>query len=126
MKTKIKSIIVIVVMLISTNAMSQRRNRKPPSIEKRVDNVIKSIEKEIDINKSQKDAIEDAFTVFYSSADKEMTKGGRPEKSIMESFENVRDNKIKKVLGRKKYKKYLKISDRLKPRPPKMNRNKRQ
>jgi hypothetical protein len=117
MKIKTKSLLVIIVMLITTSAFAQQENRKPPAIEKRVANVITRIEKKIEINESQKATIEDAFTVFFMKADKQMESGKRPEKSVMDGLEKERDNSIKQVLSQEKYETYLKVSCQLRPRP---------
>ena len=128
MKTQLKSLAVIIVMLLTTSAMAQQGSRERPSVEKRVTDVITKIEKKIEINDSQKATIEDAFTLFYTKADKQMESGKRPEKSVMEGLEKDRDNKIKQVLSEEQYETYLKLSSQLRPqqqgkgqRSPKQN-----
>jgi len=118
MRTKMKSLLVIIVMLITTGALAQQGNRKPPTIEKRVANVITKIEKKIEINDSQKLVIEDAFTSFFEVAEKQHANGERPNKEIMENTEKERDQKIKQVLSEDQYESYLKISCQLRPAPP--------
>ncbi|MCK5028157.1 MAG: hypothetical protein KAR57_00890 [Bacteroidales bacterium] len=117
MKTQMKSLLVIIVMLITTSAFAQQGNRNPPTIEKRVANVIIKIEKKIEINESQKAAINDAFTVFFTKAENERNKGERPDKTVMEGLEKERDDNVKQVLSQEKYEAYLKISCQLRPRP---------
>lgn len=128
MKTKLKSLAVIIVMLITTSAMAQQGKRERPSVEQRVINVITKIEKKIEFDESQKATIEEAFTGFFTSADEKMNSGNRPEKAEMEALEKQRDIKIKEVLSQKQYEEYLKISCQLRPqqkkqgqRPPKQN-----
>jgi hypothetical protein len=116
MKTKLKSLAVIIVMLITTGAMAQQGNRERPTVEKRTQNVLTKIEKKIEIDESQKAIIEEAFNVFFTSADNEMNNKERPDKSVMDSLEKERDNKIKEVLSEDQYKSYLKISAQLRPR----------
>ena len=117
MKTQLKSLAVVAVMLLTTSAMAQQGNRERPSVEKRVKDVITKIEKKIEINESQKATIEEAFTNFYTSADEKMNSGNRPEKAEMEELEKERDNTIKQVLSKEQYEEYLKISCQLRPRP---------
>lgn len=123
MKTKMKKILVIIVLLITTNAFAQQENRQPPAIEKRVENVIKKIEKKIEINESQKASIEEAFTVFFTKADEQIESGQRPERSVIEGLEKERDNSIKQVLLEEQYEDYLKISCKLGPQPQQQRQN---
>jgi C4-type Zn-finger protein len=118
MKTKMKSLLVIIVMLISTSSFAQQGNRKSLSTEERVSNVITKIEKKIEITDSQKLVIEDAFTSFFEKADKEKANSERPSREVMENLEKERNQKIKLTLSEDKYDAYLKISDQLRPTPP--------
>lgn len=124
MRTKMKSLLVIIVMLITTSAMAQPGNRERASVEQRVANVLTKIEKKIKIDESQKATIEEAFTEFFTSADEKMNSGNRPEKAEMEGYEKERDQKIKQVLSEDQYESYLKISCQLRPAQPRGNGNK--
>jgi hypothetical protein len=124
MKTKMGSLLVIIVMLITTSAFAQQGNRKSLSNEERVSNVITKIEKKIEITETQKLVIENAFISFFEQADKERVSGERPSRVVMENIEKERDQKIKQVLSEDKYESYLKISCQLRPAPPRGKGNK--
>lgn len=104
-------------MLTANLIAAQNHQREKPSIEERVKKTINVIEKKIDLNESQLDVIKSAFIEFFEKADLEMQTGNRPEKSVMETHENDRDSKIKKVLTEQQYEVYLKISCQLRPKP---------
>lgn len=106
----------IALMLITVTAFAQQGNRQMPTIEKRLERVFSIIEKNIEITDSQRETIENAFTDFFTKTDNEMQSGQRPEKSVMESYEKERDNKIKEVLSEDQYKEYVKVAKQLKPR----------
>lgn len=114
-----KNILLIAVLLISASAFAQQGNRKPLTIEEKLSNVITKIENKIELTDLQKELIEKSFTDFFTKADKEMKKGERPEKAVMEAFEKERDQKIKEVLSNNQYEEYLKISCQLRPQPQK-------
>ncbi len=113
-----KNLMTIAIMLITITAFAQQGNRQMPTIEKRLERVLSLIEKNIEITETQKEAIEDAYTDFFTKTDQEMQSGKRPEKSVMEAYEKERDNKVKEVLSEEQYEKYLKISCKLKPKNP--------
>lgn len=116
MKTRMKSILVIAVLLVTASAFAQQGNRKQPTTEERLIHVISAIEKKIEITDSQKEVIEKAYTDFFNQAKNEKSKGQRPDKSVMVNYEKQRDNKIEKVLEEDQYKEYLKIANQLKSR----------
>ncbi|NOQ26743.1 MAG: hypothetical protein GQ564_15390 [Bacteroidales bacterium] len=119
MKTQMKSILVIAVLLVTASAFAQQGNRKQPTTEDRLIHVISAIEKKIEITDSQKEVIEKAYTDFFTQAENERSKGQRPDKSVMDNYEKQRDNKIKKVLTQEQYEEYLKVSCQFRPRPQK-------
>ncbi|MBI9053504.1 MAG: hypothetical protein JEY96_06780 [Bacteroidales bacterium] len=119
MKTKIKNLLVLVIMLIATGAFAQQGNRKQATNEERLTKVILTIEKKIDINDFQKVVIEDAFSEFFTQVENERIEGYCPDKSVIDTYENERDQKIKAALSEDQYEEYLKISCRLRPQPQK-------
>lgn len=128
MKTQMKSLLVIAVLLVTASAFAQQGNRKQPTTEDRLIHVISAIEKKIEITDSQKEVIEEAYTDFFTQAKNERSNSQRPDKSVMNKYEKQRDNKIEKVLEEDQYKEYLKIANQLKSRqqkqgqrPPKQN-----
>lgn len=121
MKIRMKSILVIAVLLVTASAFAQQGNRKQPTTEDQLIHVISAIEKKIEITDSQKELIEKAFTDFFTQAENEKSKSERPDKSVMDKYEKQRDNKIKKVLTQEQYEKYLKVSCQFRPQPQKQS-----
>lgn len=117
MKTQLKSMMLMGVLLITVNACAQSGNRNQPTVEERLNKVISTIEKKIEITDSQKTVIESAFTDFFTQADNEMKTSERPDKSVMDKLEKTRDLKVKETLSEDQYKVYLKISSQLRPNP---------
>ena len=117
MKTKIKLLTTVFLVFTTIVSFAQREERKPPSIEERITHTMDAIEKNIDINESQKEAIEKAYRDFFETVDQIMQSGERPDKEVMEQHESDRDLKIKAVLTSEQYENYLKVSCTLKPKP---------
>lgn len=107
---------------VSLAQQPQQQRKDPPSIEERVNRALKIIGKKIELSKSEKESIENAFTDFYQKVDEVLKSGERPERSVMEEYEKERDAKIKMALSEEKYEDYLRITCYLRPQPNRNNR----
>ena len=120
MRTTIKILAVFAIVLgINYNSLAQQERKNPPPIEERVNHVIKKITKRIELTDLQKETIKSSYTTFFETADELRKSGGRPERSVMEEHEKVRDQQIKLVFNEDQYEEYLKMSCQLRPHPEK-------
>ncbi|PLX20266.1 MAG: hypothetical protein C0597_04320 [Marinilabiliales bacterium] len=119
MKTKIKILTTISLVLVTVLSFAQNSESKVPSIEERIKHTMKVIEKKINIEDSQKEVIKNAYNDFFVTVDQILQSGEKPEKEVMELHEKTRDNKIKAILTTEQYEDYLRITCKLRSKPNK-------
>jgi len=125
MKTKIKVLATLFMIVIAINSIAQPEQGQRPSVEERTTKTLNIIEKQIEVDDSQKQVISDAFTSFFEKVDELVQPGQQPKKEIIEEQEKVRDDKIKGILTTEQYEDYLRLSCRLRPNPNKQHRGQR-
>lgn len=126
MKTTIKILVVCAIVTgINFNSLAQQERKGPPPIEERVNHVIIKISKKIELIDIQKETVKLSYTAFFETIDELMKSDERPEKSVIEEHEKVRDNKIKAVLSEEKYEDYLRMTCYLRPHPHPNHRGER-
>ncbi len=107
----------------------QQPPRKRPPIEQRIKRLNDSLSKSLPVTAAQKKTIDDAYTVFFTQADKITGDNPPPRpdatdeksKQMHEQLRKVqkeRDDKIEKILTVEQFKKYQVMERNLRPRPP--------
>lgn len=116
---------LISALLLATIATAQQPPA-PPSMEERMKKTSELLQKEVQPTTAQKTAIESAFKIFFTAADK-LRKDNPPPpppppdpkvKEAMDKLVKERDEAIKKVLTAAQYEKYKEAAKKLHPPKP--------
>jgi len=105
------------------------RPPKRPPIEQRIKRLNDTLSKSLPVTAAQKKTIDDAFTTFFTQADKIIGDNPPPRPEAMDEksqqmreqlkkVQRERDEKIEKVLTVEQFKKYQQIERNLRPKPP--------
>jgi len=100
----------------------QKKEQAQPSSEERLKIVETNIIVPLSLGTVQQDKIKTIFKDFFTEIDKlksgSQNNGGRPDKTVMETYEKARDNKIKEILSNEQYNKYLELEKTTHPARP--------
>lgn len=110
--------IILLGLLFSISSMAQPP--KPPSVEERLQRLQTELAKEMVLSAGKKKVISEAFKTFFAAMDnlqKDKQPPAPPKKETVDQLAKSRDAKIEKVLSKAEYEKYLKVEERLRPRP---------
>jgi hypothetical protein len=127
-----KFISSITLFLFVIVAMPQQQGEqpppppKPPTIEERIKKTNEVLQQEVQLNASQKTAVEKAYSKFFEAADKlRKDKPGLPPsppdaktKEEMDKLMKERDKSVKMVLTSDQYNKYKEAVKKLRPPEP--------
>jgi len=120
MKSKIFAISLF-FLLIGSVCLAQPGSGKPPTIEERIKMIDEKICQPLKLNNSQKVKVLTAFHDFFVELDKSAKPPARPEKSKVDAFAKIRDDKVKLAIPATLFPKYLELE--LKSRPQRPNGN---
>ena len=118
--------ILATVIILSFAIITKAQPPKPPTIEERLKHTNEVLQKEVQPTAAQKKAIENAFKIFFASADK-LRKDNPPTpppppdpktKEAMDKLIKERDESVKKILTTVQYEKYEEAAKKLhSPKP---------
>ena len=109
--------LTLFLLLLTATVFSQNRQRQnaptPPPIEERVETLLDKLKSELTLSKKQLESSEIIFTEFFTSTDKIMSSGGRPDRNKMLSISQKRDDDFEALLTADQKKKYETIKEEL-------------
>ena len=95
----------------------------PPTIEERLENIEEKVIKPLSLNSNQIQSINEASKDFYTEMDNLKKNQSNPQerldKSLVEPIERARDEKVKLVLTKEQFVKYLELEKATRPQKPK-------
>ncbi len=127
-----KQTVIIAAMLalasVSKAQPNQQQPPKPPTPEERLKHVSEKLNKDLQLNTTQKEKVATAYKAFFADIEKYRNKDGKQQpppppqppvsKEIADKLSAQRDAKIKLALTADQYKKYLEIEKTLRPKRP--------
>ena len=113
-----KIILTTLFLFVSSSSIysqnRQRANRPtPPPIEERVENILETLTKNLELNQEQVKKSDEIFTKYFKSLDDLRKEGSRPDRSKMESISKKRDTDFEALLSDPQKKKYLELKEEL-------------
>ncbi|MBB3697550.1 hypothetical protein KMW28_05170 [Flammeovirga yaeyamensis] len=104
---------MMALALFAQDSERQRPNHSTPE-EKSVE-TLGQLEEKIELTDEQRKGIYDIHLEFFTNAQEAMKER---DKEKMETLENTRNEKVKDLLGKKLYRKYLSVMNENKPQGP--------
>lgn len=126
---KTKHFLVFAIAFSMSSALIQAQPPNPPKprgAEERLKHVSEKMEKDLQLNASQKEKLSAAFKTFFAEMDKLRSKEPPPpppppppaDRPAAEKLIKERDSKIKQVLTEEQFKKFLELDRQMRPGGP--------
>ncbi|NLR91177.1 hypothetical protein [Flammeovirga agarivorans] len=94
----------------------QNNDRKPMGTpEEMATETLGKIEEEVELTNDQRKGVYDIHVAFFTDAQEAMK---QRDKEKMEELETVRNERVKELLGKKLYRKYITVMESSKPQRP--------
>ena len=122
MKTKVFASMIAILLIGSACFSQPGHGPKPPTIKERLKMISHEICKPLNLDKTQTNKVKDAFEAFFVEMDKMIDKNVfppvLPERSKVEPFEKIRDEKVKLIIPAGLFPKYLELEKASRPKDP--------